>query len=196
MNQGNSERHEHGGKSSKGMFNDREVLLSMGLIPGQTFIDGGCAAGHFSIEASNIVEKSGRVFSVDVHAPSLKELRKTIDNEAIENITVLKEDLRSELSIQDNSADHFFMSNVLHGFVFNNECRSVLNNVVKTMKDDGRFTIIEWDHENVENGPPRDHRLSVDEVSSILAEFDLELESASKPTMEHNMMIFRKINRV
>ena len=67
MDNSNDRRHEHHGLSSKGMFDDEKVLRKIGLQEGQSLMDGGCADGHFSITASEIVGGTGRVFAVDVH---------------------------------------------------------------------------------------------------------------------------------
>ena len=105
-NNNNSGRHEHHGKSSKGMFDNDKILKMIGLKEGQAFMDGGCADGHFSISASKIVGDQGRVFAVDVHEPSLEILEKEIVERGIKNVIVMKRDLRDGTQFGSGSLDH------------------------------------------------------------------------------------------
>jgi ubiquinone/menaquinone biosynthesis C-methylase UbiE len=191
--QGNhNERHEHHGKSSKGMFDDERVLRMIGLKERQTFMDGGCADGHFSISASKIVGEKGKVFAVDIHEPSLRLLSKEIEDAEITNIVVLKRDLRDETQFSSGSLDHFFMSNVMHGFVYNGETDKVLEVISKSLRKGGTLSLVEWDKNNVVNGPPKDHRLSYPEAIGLLQPCGLEPHKMVTLTEEHVLMIFKK----
>lgn len=185
-------RHEHHGKSSKGMFENERILKMIGLKEGQSFMDGGCADGHFSISASKIVGNKGRVFAVDIHESSLESLKKEIEEKGISNIIVMKRDLRENMQFGTGSIDHFFMSNVMHGFVFNGEADSVLEVISNSLRKGGILSLIEWDKNNVVHGPPKDHRLSYVEAISILAPFGLEPVKMIMASEEHVLMVFKK----
>jgi tRNA A58 N-methylase Trm61 len=78
------ERHEHGGKSSKGRFPNKEILIEIGVSEGCTFLDAGCGDGHFSLTASDIIGSDGLVFSFDKHMESLNILNQEIEEKGIE----------------------------------------------------------------------------------------------------------------
>jgi SAM-dependent methyltransferase len=88
--------------------------------------------------------------------------------------------------------DHFFMSNVMHGFVFNGEADSVLEAIKRSLKKGGTLSLLEWDKNNVVQGPPKDHRLSYLEAIDILAPFGLEPEKNIMASKEHVLMVFKK----
>ena len=174
------------------MFDDDLILKRIGLKEGQSFMDGGCADGHFSISASKIVGGKGRVFAIDIHELSLESLRKEIDEKGISNIIVLNMDLRKEIPLGSRSLDHFFMSNVMHGFVFNREVDNVLKVISEALTKGGILSLIEWDKNNVVHGPPRDHRLSYDDTIGILKPFGIEPVKMEMASPEHVLMVFKK----
>jgi ubiquinone/menaquinone biosynthesis C-methylase UbiE len=185
------DRHEHGGFSSIGMFNDREVLLKIGLKQGQTFLDAGCADGHFSFEASELVGEKGKVIAVDKHRPSLEKMLSSPKMKRSKNIQVMEHDLTKPLKIHDTPIDHFFMSNVLHGFTFNDEVSVVIENIKTSIRSGGRLSIIEWDKTNVVNGPPEDHRISYQEVLDLVGPHGFTPIERSNITDEHVLLVFR-----
>jgi len=186
-------RHEHHGKSSIGLFDDDSILMKIGLKNGQTFLDGGCADGHFSIAASRLVGDGGRIHSFDVHKPSLDSLRSEITLKGISNIDVHDHDLREKLPLDNLSIDHLFLSNVLHGFAYNKELDVVIFNLIKVLRKDGSLTLIEWDKDNVSRGPPKDHRLSFIEIRDLLEPYGFTSILKENVGSEHVLMSFKMV---
>ncbi|MFW3147166.1 MAG: class I SAM-dependent methyltransferase [Thermoplasmatota archaeon] len=189
---GHSERHEHQGMTSKGLFDDEEVLRKIGVGQGQTFLDGGCSDGHFSLAASRLVGEQGHVYAYDIYRPFLEELQQMVKGNDLKNITVEAVDLRGPIPVKDSSLDHFFMANVLHGFVYNGEQNPVLKSALRTLKPGGKLSLIEWDKDFVDSGPPKDHRLSYDDAKEILAPYGFKPLSVEKSTPRHLLMVFVK----
>lgn len=186
------DRHEHHGLSSEGMFDDERILNMIGLKEGQSFMDGGCATGHFSISASKIVGKKGRIYAVDIHEPSLELLRKKIKEQAITNVIVMQRDMRDETLFGSGSVDHFFMSNVMHGFVYNGEAESVLKVISRSLRKGGILSLVEWNKNNVVHGPPKDHRISYPEAIKIVTAFGFDPVKRIMASEEHVLMVFKK----
>jgi len=178
--------------SSNGMFDDISILGVIGLKEDDTFLDAGCADGHFSLAASRKVGSGGIVYAVDVHSPSLDILEKEVINTGIGNIVIQHTDLRKKLPLMDETLDHYFMSNVMHGFVYNGEFEPVAEEISRLLKKRGKFSLIEWDRENVFSGPPADHRLSTGEAVGLLRPYGLELVKEIRVGPEHILMIFQK----
>jgi ubiquinone/menaquinone biosynthesis C-methylase UbiE len=190
-----AERHEHRGMSTKGQFDDEAILDIIGIQEGDIFLDAGCADGHFSIIASKKVGPKGKVIAIDIHKESLSGLKETIMVNEIPNIIVHVADLREELPLEDSSIDHYFMSNVMHGFVYNKELGPVAGEISRVLRVGGKLTLVEWDKNNVLNGPPGHHRLSVREAEELLRPFGLKLERIEMASPEHVLMIFSKVDK-
>ncbi len=186
-------RHEHHGLSSKGMFDDRSIMKKIGLKEGQSFFDGGCADGHFSITASCFVGESGKVYAVDIHKPSLQLLRQELKDKGLHNIEVMEQDLRKELPLEPSSIDHFFMSNVMHGFVYNGEVDEVFHNVEKILRKGGILSLIEWDKDHVVHGPQKEHRISFDDTVKHSEPYGLKPIKMEHISPEHVLMMFNKV---
>jgi len=189
---GHEGRHEHLGRTSRGMFDDISVLEKIGVSEGHRFLDAGCADGHFSIAASQLVGASGHVFSYDIHEPSLELFREEVGWREIKNITVENKDVRQDLPVEDGTLDHFFMSNVMHGFVYNGESDQVILNMRRKLKRGGKLSFIEWDKENVERGPPKEHRLSFEEMKEILADKGFRPIFKDMASPQHVLMQFER----
>ncbi|MGA1792611.1 MAG: class I SAM-dependent methyltransferase [Thermoplasmatota archaeon] len=187
------ERHEHHGLTSRGTFDDIAVLRMIGVTKGQRFLDAGCADGHFSIAASNLVGETGHVFSFDIHEPSLNSFTEEVSSLGISNITIGLVDVRGELPVEDATLDHFFLSNVMHGFVFNGEEAAVISNIRSKLKIGGLLSLIEWDKDNVVHGPPRDHRLSFEEMKALVSHEGFSPVKKGMASPEHVLMMFKRI---
>ncbi|MGA1822358.1 MAG: class I SAM-dependent methyltransferase [Thermoplasmatota archaeon] len=185
-----SGRHEHGGMSSRGSFQNREVLLEAGLRSGAVFLDAGCGDGHFSITASEIVGPDGLVFSFDKHTYSLELLNEEVDDRWIENIVVNRVDLTQGVPLRSGSIDMIFFSNVIHGFVYNGEMESVMKWAGRVLKEKGRIAVIEFRKEETPNGPPVDHRVSSDELMDIFSGLNLKLLKTKEITEDHDLFVF------
>ena len=174
------------------MFDDGRILDWIGVKFGQRFLDAGCADGHFSISASGIVGEKGTVYAFDVHEPSLEVLRSRISETGIGNIVVRNRDIREPLPVEPASLDHFFLSNVMHGFVYNGEAHGVLDNIERALRSGGFLSLIEWDKDNVRHGPPREHRLSKTEMTELLSGRGFTFHKMGKASEEHLLFVFRK----
>jgi ubiquinone/menaquinone biosynthesis C-methylase UbiE len=183
-------RHEHPGMSSEGMFDANKVLHIIGIEKGMTLVDAGCADGHLSIAASSMVGKVGQIHSIDIHQPSLENLKEKIDRNGIENIDVHLHDLREGDLLSDETADVVLFSNVLHGFIHNGEMGPVMDWVLRIMKKDGKLAIIEFRKDIDSSGPPVEHRVSSDGLKRIMLKFGLHIKYIFNINQDHYLSIF------
>ena len=144
---------------------------------------------RFIITALKKSEKMGFIHDI-IHFHF--DVKKEIEQERIPNIVVMNRDLRDITNFGSGSIDHFFMSNVLHGFVYNDEAESVLEVISQVLRKGGILSLIEWDKNNVVHGPPKDHRMSYAEAIEILAPFGLEPMKMVLASSEHILMVFKK----
>lgn len=87
------------------------ILRKMKLKEGQTFLDYGCGIGSFTIPASKLVGKSGKVYALDIHRLAIKAVEKEIKKRKISNIKTILSDRKTGLP--DESVDIVLLYDVL-----------------------------------------------------------------------------------
>ena len=100
----------------KWLKEDGEVFLKeIGIKKGQTILDFGCQAGHYTIPAAKIVGKEGKVYAVDKERKILDELREVANREALENIEPIKTKGVLEIpEVKGSSIDVALLYDVIH----------------------------------------------------------------------------------
>jgi ubiquinone/menaquinone biosynthesis C-methylase UbiE len=160
-------KHEHAGKSSRGLIDAERVLDVLEVKAGEVFLDAGCGDGYFSLTASERVGSQGRVYAVDIHPESLMALNKEIKDKNLSNIEIIEADITKGISIRDNTVDIYFLANVLHG-LDTEAAGGMLKEAKRILKEGGRMAVIEFKKIEPPPGPPVSIRLSPDEVERFL----------------------------
>lgn len=142
------------------------VFKRAGLSSGMRVADLGCGTGFWAIPAAQMVGEKGFVYAIDRVPDVLEVLRTKVDQSRISNIKVMQGDLESPIDIPSETIDFVCIACVLH------HVRSkVLPEISRIMNKAGRLCIVEWKKEaTTESGPPREERLTSQEVTNLLAE--------------------------
>ncbi len=139
-------------------------LSAAGVVGGMTVIDLGCGPGFFAIPAAGIVGPGGHVYGVDVQAGMIEHLRTEIDRRQIPNISVLLS-TESRVDLPDETADIVFIAVVLHEV---DDPVAFLSEAGRLVKRDGAIAIIEFHkRDDLVDGPPMAHRVSVGELTDL-----------------------------
>jgi ubiquinone/menaquinone biosynthesis C-methylase UbiE len=93
--------------------NARDILVRLGVQPGQTLLDFGCGPGRFCIPAAGLVGAEGRVFAVDKSGDALSAVAKGEEEQSLVNVIPLDTSGDVKLSVPDASCDHVVMFDVL-----------------------------------------------------------------------------------
>lgn len=120
--------------------NPDEMLSSIGLNPGFTFVDVGCGDGFFTIPAAKIVGKKGRVFALDSDEEAIASLKKKASTKNLWNIEA-KVGAAEDSVLCEGCADMVFFSIVLHDF---SNPAKVLTNARKMLKPGGLLVDLDW----------------------------------------------------
>jgi SAM-dependent methyltransferase len=149
------------------------IFDKMNLQEGQIFLDLGCGAGDYAIEASKIIGNEGIVYAFDISEMIINNF--TIRHKAmgIENIKSTAVDITGILPIKDNHIDICFMSTVLHTINLE-EKKDMFKEVNRVLKQKGKLIIIECKKDNQSFGPPMHVRISPDEMKSIVSQYGFD----------------------
>ncbi|GAB6056015.1 methyltransferase domain-containing protein [Methanobacterium movens] len=167
-------KHVHHGKSTRDILDPGQVLLNVGIKPGDIFVDAGCGDGFISLEASKMVGEKGMVYAVDIHDKSLESLEKEIQNKKSGNISLLLADITRKLPLEDDSVDIYFMANVFHGLVSNNEVTNTMKESLRILKPGGILAIVDFKKVKNTPGPPLEVRLEPEEIVETLLSCQLQ----------------------
>lgn len=178
------QRHEHHGRSSRGLLDPAKVLESLHLRIGDTFLDAGCGDGYFSLAASEFVGGEGRVYAVDNDEAAIDILRKEIAKSDIVNIEPIVADITDRIPLQNEIIDTTLMANVLHGLVANGEVDSTMKEIGRVMKHDGQFLVVEFKKDSP-IGPPSNVKLSPEQVQDIMARYGFKNAVVSEAGPHH-----------
>jgi ubiquinone/menaquinone biosynthesis C-methylase UbiE len=185
-------KHLHQGMTSRSFLDADYVMTVIGLKPGNVFLDAGCGDGHMSFAAARVVGRDGRVYAVDSYEESLDAVRGEIRSWKVDNVEPLLADITAALPIPDASVDVFFLSNVLHGLVENEEIVPAFGEIVRVLKRGGTLAVVDYKKEDTPLGPPLSVRLTPDEVSGIIAGYGFITVKAEPVGAWHYALTARK----
>ena len=143
--------------------NPREILLNIGLKPGDTFIDVGSGDGYFAIPAAKIVGEQGRIFALDSNEEVLRRLEVKAASERLDNIS-LKEGYAEDVVLCRGCADFVFFGIVLHDF---KDLTKVLRNAKTMLKKDGKLINLDFTKDS-NIGPPKSIKFSRETATRIV----------------------------
>ena len=112
-------------------------LKQLGLGGGNRVLDVGCGTGRFARAASGLVGNRGLVLAVDVDAARLRGFERSKTNERIFVACAEGRDL----PVRTAEFDAAILGFVLHELP---EPYPVLNEVRRTLREDGRLLVFEW----------------------------------------------------
>jgi len=189
----NPNRFQHAGASTRSLLDPHKVLAAVGLKKGDVFLDAGSGSGYLSIAAAEIVGDTGKVYAVDIDEPSIGILNVEINRRQITNLTAIVADMMRNTTLAGNSIDICLMSNVLHGFVENDETADVMKEINRVLKGGGILAVVEF--KKLENipGPPFDIKLSPEQVAAVLTPYGYRRQKVIEVGTYHYSTVFIKV---
>jgi len=170
--------HDHGGVdrqkqgvSSFEMQDSKLVFGELKLNEGDFFLDLGCGAGDYAIQAAQIVGHNGRVFALDRWKEVIDAMSEKANAHGLSNISTLESDIISSLPIEDRVIDVCLIAQVLHGFNLSTDTKNLFDEISRVLKPGGRLAILEFTKKDVGFGPPMHIRLSQEEIETELAQY-------------------------
>ncbi len=173
-------KHEHGGKGT-GLFVNTKKVISSILDKDGYFLDVGCGPGDYLVSASKI---SDNLTGIDIHEESIHKVKGLGFNGLLVDVT-------KKTPFSDNSFDSILISNVLHGFCANHIDKKVLLEIKRVLKKNGKLGIVEF-KKNALIGPPKEIKLSDNQVEIILNKLGFSKLELIDVGMFNYMLVFRK----
>ncbi|MDD2524036.1 MAG: class I SAM-dependent methyltransferase [Endomicrobiaceae bacterium] len=187
-------KHEHSGCARKTLENPKEILIKAGLKSGNdVLLDIGTGSGYLAFLSAEIMGNGSTVYAVDSHEETIKTLNKQLSEKEIKNVFAIKADAVNEIPVKRDTVDICLMSNVVHGFVPNNEMEKVLQNLNTVLKDNGKLIIIDFNKNDTSFGPPLKIRVNPDEVQNILEPYGYVLINSFDAGYNQYCSVFKKI---
>lgn len=152
-----------------------ETLEKLGLKAGDIFADIGCGIGYFTIPAAKLIGNNS-AYALDTSPEMLAEVELRGKAEGLNNIKIVKTE-ELDLMIPDESVSFGLMVNVIHEIVDKNQFLEESSRIIKPR---GKLAVIDWEKQAMEMGPPCDHRISSDEVKTLLKEIGFECQETMK----------------
>ena len=118
----------------------------------EVWADIGCGPGYFTLP---IAKKVKKVLAVDVKEQMLNICKSRAADMNLENIEYIKSN-ENRLNIDTSSVDVVLLVNVYHEFPDDGKMISELNRI---LKKDGKLFLIDWHYEEMDFGPPLEHRI-------------------------------------
>jgi ubiquinone/menaquinone biosynthesis C-methylase UbiE len=156
----------------KELIPPHDTLTLMGLKPGQVFVDVGAGAGYFSIPATEITGRSGRVIATDLSEEMLGHLKSRTRETGTEIETILSSP--DTIPLPDDTADMTFMAFVFHEL---DNRMQYIRELKRITKPDGTLVLIDWAKVVSPPGPPTDHRIDLSEAKSIVSSAGFIIQS-------------------
>jgi ubiquinone/menaquinone biosynthesis C-methylase UbiE len=137
------------------------VLRDAGLKDGDVFADIGCGPGFFTMPASAIVGPSGKVYAIDTEIKMLKELEK---GALPVNVVPVRSE-ENKIPLGSEAIDFALLAYVLHE---TEDKVLFLREIMRILKKDGVFLVLDWKKKKEDEGPPIEERLSERDVVRLL----------------------------
>jgi ubiquinone/menaquinone biosynthesis C-methylase UbiE len=115
------------------------------LKPGSYVAEIGAGGGELTVLISKVVGDSGRVYSSDLGADRVKQLRLAAEKSGVTNVQVI-EGHETRTNLPDGCCDAVFMRNVYHHF---GDPPAMNASILRALKPNGRVAVIDF--------PPRNH---------------------------------------
>lgn len=137
-----------------------EVVTALGLNLGDIVADVGSGSGYFTVRLAPNVGSRGKIYAVDISHDMVRHLDQRVKEAGLENVVSVLADPDNPL-LPSGAIDVVFICDTWHHV----ERRpAYLARLRAALKPDGRLVIVDFHERDLPVGPPREMKLSRDEV--------------------------------
>lgn len=118
----------------------------------EVWVDIGCGPGYYTLPLAEQVRK---VYALDISREMLDICSSWASDKSISNIVVMESD-STDIALNSDSVDKILLVNVYHEFP---SVENVVREFSRILKPGGHLFVIDWRAEQMESGPPLEHRI-------------------------------------
>ena len=161
-----------------------EVIKFLGEIKDKTIVDLGSGSGYFSFR---LVKAGANVIAADVDSAFLQIIEKkqkelNIDQDELKTVRIDE----NKLNIDAHSANIVFLVNAYHHI---SDRVNYFSSVNSTLKENGKIVIVDFYKKTLPVGPPKNHKISKEEVLKELKEAGYENIEINTELLEYQYII-------
>jgi len=175
------------------LLNPQKILKQEFCVTTGSYIgDFGCGgAGYFVMQTAKIIGEGGLVYAVDVLKSVLSNIESQAKELRLNNIKIIWSDLEKygACRINNDSLDYGMVVNVLFQ---NKNKQSILKEVIRMIKPNGKILVIDWKEGRFPLGPQPDEKISPKELINITRELGLIFDKQFEAGQYHYGVIFIK----
>lgn len=163
------------------------TLEKLGLDTEDILADIGCGIGYFTIPAAKILNPGNIIYALDTSAVMLEGLKERALESGVSNIITIQTE-EYDLKLPDEVISFGLLVNVFHEI---EEKQKFIQEIKRVLKPEGCLAIIEWKKESMEMGPPVSHRLSAEEIITILERENFKPYSKMEINGTYTALVFK-----
>ncbi|RCK73356.1 MAG: SAM-dependent methyltransferase [Ignavibacteriae bacterium] len=149
----------------------------------EIWADIGCGPGYFTLP---IAERVKKIYAIDISDEMLQVCRNRALEKKITNIEYVK--IKNErLPFSKQFFDKILLVNVYHEL---EDSKKIINELKRTIKSNGRIYLIDWKYEEMEFGPPLEHRIPPDKVVDEFKQKNISLIEISEIYRFNYVLVF------
>jgi len=183
------------GKSSFELIDTEVIFRELRISHDMTFLDLGCGTGAYSIEVAGRMKNQGMVHAIDLWEDGIAILRERIAGGGYTNVNAVVADLGNTIPIEDESVDTCLMATVLHDLVEIGAGDGALKEASRVLKTEAMLAIVEYKKIDGPPGPPKDIRLSPEDVERMVIPHGFIKRSFADLGPYHYLSVFTKAVR-
>jgi ubiquinone/menaquinone biosynthesis C-methylase UbiE len=145
------------------------IFAAMGISAGSRVADVGAGKGYLTLHLARAVGEDGRVYAVDIDAEVLEDLRNSVEQEKLENVTSILGTSDDPL-LPEGSLDAVVMVNTYHEI---DESEAVLEEIHRALRPGGRLVVVDAISESLRESS-RSAQAASHEVALAYVREDLE----------------------
>ncbi len=174
------------------MLDPKALLTSIGLHEGQTVADFGCGmSGHFVFPAAQLVEKTGRVFAIDIQKPVISSIESHRRLIGAANVEPLWGDIERAggVRVKDFTFDVSLLVNNLY---LVRDRDALGQELARTTKPGGVLLVIDWVPSTSPIGPAMEQRVTPQAAQELFTRCGFILDHSLEPGQYHWGLLFKK----
>ena len=142
----------------------KNTLIKLGFNENMVLCDIGAGSGIFSLPAAQL--SSGDIYALEIPDGMIDAMESKKAESNLRNLLIRKVESDS-LPLQSGICDMVIMVTVFHEI---EDKTSMLKEINRILKENGKLAMIEFHKEKTPMGPPVDHRISQDQAAEMCNE--------------------------